>query len=270
MHHFFVKAEQIRDEEGKKVVRITGADVHHARQVLRIRPGEELLISDGTGRDYRCAVRSLEEGEILAEVLAAAEDRELPSSLILYQGLVKGDKMEWIIQKAVELGVSCIVPVVTKNTVVKLEKKKEEGKRRRWQAIAEGAAKQSKRGIIPEIGPVLTLEQALGEAEGCDVRLFAYEHEEGMAGTARELKKVQAGQQIAVFIGPEGGFSPEEVKLAQKRGCSSISLGKRILRAETAGLALLSVLMMRLECEVCRMGCGSSADEMTDGIFLTN
>lgn len=248
MHHFFVRAEQIREEQGKHVVRITGADVHHARQVLRIRPGEEVLISDGTGKDYRCAVRLLEEREILAEVLVQEENRELPSSLILYQGLVKGEKMEWIIQKAVELGVSRIVPVATKNTVVKLEKKKEESKRQRWQAIAESAAKQSKRGIIPEIGPVLTLEKALNEAKSCALRFFAYEHEEGMAGTARELENVRAGQQIAVLIGPEGGFSPEEVELAQKYGCSPISLGKRILRAETAGLALLSVLMIKLEC----------------------
>lgn len=248
MHHFFVKAEQIREEEGVKTVRITGQDLHHAKQVLRIRQGESLLISDGMGKDYSCVVRSVEDEAILAEVLVQEEERELPSSLILYQSLVKGEKMEWIIQKAVELGVSRIVPAAAKNSVVKLDRKKEESKRQRWQAIAESAAKQSKRSRIPEIGAVLSLEEAFDEAGDCDVRLFAYEHEEGMAGTARELDRVKAGQKIALFIGPEGGFSPEEAELARKRGFSSVSLGKRILRAETAGLALLSVLMMKLEC----------------------
>lgn len=244
MHHFFAEKGQV----GEKTIVLTGSDVHHARQVLRIRPGEEILISDGTGGDYRCLVRSLNEQEILAEILCVEKDRELPSFLVLYQSLVKGEKMEWIIQKAVELGVSRIVPVASENVVVKLEKKKEESRCRRWQAIAESAAKQSKRSKIPKIGSVLTLKEALNDAGSCPVRFFAYEHEDGMQGTVRELQKVKAGQAIAVFVGPEGGYSPDEVKLAGEYGILPVSLGRRILRAETAGLALLSVLMMNLEC----------------------
>ena len=132
--------------------------------------------------------------------------------------------------------------------MVKLEKKKEESRCRRWQAIAESAAKQSKRSKIPKIGSVLTLKEALNDAGSCPVRFFAYEHEDGMQGTVREMQKVKAGQAIAVFVGPEGGYSPDEVKLAGEYGILPVSLGRRILRAETAGLALLSVLMMNLEC----------------------
>ena len=249
MHHFFVKPEQIVKEQGRKTVCIDGPDFHHASQVLRIRPGEELLISDGTGKDYRCRVVAVENEEMLTYVLHEEEERELPASLILYQSLVKGEKMEWIIQKAVELGVSRIVPVVSENTIVKLEKKKEESRLQRWQAIAQSAAKQSKRSKIPEIGQVLTLKEALCEAGRCDIRLFAYEHEEGMSRTVKELEKTGAGKEIAVFIGPEGGYSPKEAELARECGFSPVSLGKRILRAETAGLALLSGLMLKLEFE---------------------
>ena len=222
MHHFFVKPEQIVKEQGRKTVCIDGPDFHHASQVLRIRPGEELLISDGTGKDYRCRVVAVENEEMLTYVLHEEEERELPASLILYQSLVKGEKMEWIIQKAVELGVSRIVPVVSENTIVKLEKK--EG-RKQAPALA---------GHSPKC---------------CDIRLFAYEHEEGMSRTVKELEKTGAGKEIAVFIGPEGGYSPKEAELARECGFSPVSLGKRILRAETAGLALLSVLMLKLECE---------------------
>lgn len=246
MHHFFVAPDQIENS----VVRITGSDVNHGKNVLRLKIGEELLISDGSGRDYRCRVRWLDSDQILADILEQeTESRELPSQITLYQGLPKGDKMELIIQKAVELGASRIVPVATKNAVVKLDAKKEESKRKRWQAIAESAAKQSKRSRIPEVSRVLSLKEALQEAAAGDAGFFAYEHQDGMAGTGRELSKVGPGQEIAVFIGPEGGFEKDEVQAAEAAGIRPVSLGKRILRTETAGLALLSVLMMKLELE---------------------
>lgn len=244
MHHFFVEPEQIQDGR----VRITGPDVNHGKNVLRMKPGEELLISDGRGQDYRCRIRSLDAEQILADILEKeAKSRELPSRITLYQGLPKSDKMELIIQKAVELGVCRIVPVATKNAVVKLDGKKEENKRKRWQAIAESAAKQSKRSLIPEVSGVLSLKEALQEAAAGDVGFFAYEHQEGMAGTRREFSRVGKGQRIAVFVGPEGGFDPDEVLAAEASGIQPVSLGRRILRTETAGLALLSVLMMKLE-----------------------
>ena len=177
------------------------------------------------------------------------EGRELPSRIWLFQGLPKSDKMEFIIQKAVELGAAGIVPVTTRNTVVKLDPKKEEAKVKRWQAIAESAAKQSKRSLVPRVSGIMTLKEAFDyvESQGFSVRLIPYEHEAGMDGTKTELDAAGPGQDIAVFIGPEGGFDEREIELALSKGVRPISLGRRILRTETAGLALLSVLMMRLE-----------------------
>lgn len=246
MHHFFVSPEQVAEEQ----IRITGPDVNHMKNVLRMKNGEEVLVSDGKGNDYLCAVDSMDSGEVRAQIISVnREGRELPSRIWLFQGLPKSDKMELIIQKAVELGASHIVPVATKNAVVKLDAKKEEAKRKRWQAIAQSAAKQSKRSLMPEVGGVMSLESAFDyiEQEGFAVRLIPYEHEAGMEGSRQELMRVAPGQDIAVFIGPEGGFDEAEIELALKKGVRPVSLGKRILRTETAGLAILSVIMMRLE-----------------------
>lgn len=246
MHHFFVNPSSI--EEG--IVRIVGTDLNHMKNVLRMKPGEEVLISDGTGKDYNCQVKEYgaEEG-ILVILSENADSRELPSRIWLFQGLPKSDKMEFIIQKAVELGAAGIVPVSTRNTVVKLDPKKEEAKVKRWQAIAESAAKQSKRSLVPGVSGIMTLKEAFDyvESQGFSVRLIPYEHEAGMDGTKTELDAAGPGQDIAVFIGPEGGFDEREIELALSKGVRPISLGRRILRTETAGLALLSVLMMRLE-----------------------
>ncbi len=215
--------------------------------MLRLKEGEQILISDGAGQDYRCAVKALGAEEIRATILELEEERELSSWITLYQGLPKGDKMELIIQKAVELGAARIVPVATKHTVVKLEGKREEGKRKRWQAIAESGAKQSKRSRIPEIAPVMTFREALASASDCELKLFAYENQEGTEETKAQLSRVLPGLKIGVLIGPEGGFDPEEAQQARESGWVPISLGRRILRTETAGLALLALLMMRLE-----------------------
>ena len=246
MHHFFVAPAQVMGD----CIRITGPDVNHMKNALRMKPGEEVLISDGTGTDYRCALSSLDSDCVEARIVSVDRDgRELPSRIWLFQGLPKSDKMELIIQKAVDLGAACIVPVSTKNAVVKLDAKKEEAKRKRWQAIAESAAKQSGRSLMPEVMGLMTLGQAFDyiEKEQFALRLIPYEHEAGMEGSRQELSRVGPGQDIAVFIGPEGGFDEAEINLALKKGVRPVSLGKRILRTETAGLAMLSVLMMRLE-----------------------
>ena len=246
MHHFFVNPEQVEDG----LIRITGSDVNHRKNVLRIRQGEEMLVSDGTGRDYLCQAEEIAGLEVTVRILETEEEvRELPSRIWLFQGLPKSDKMEFIIQKAVELGAAGIVPVSTRNTVVKLDPKKEEAKVKRWQAIAESAAKQSKRSLVPRVSGIMTLKEAFDyvESQGFSVRLIPYEHEAGMDGTKTELDAAGPGQDIAVFIGPEGGFDEREIELALSKGVRPISLGRRILRTETAGLALLSVLMMRLE-----------------------
>ena len=246
MHHFFVNPEQVEDG----LIRITGSDVNHIKNVLRIRQGEEMLVSDDTGRDYLCQAEEIAGQEVTVRILETEEEgRELLSRIWLFQGLPKSDKMEFIIQKAVELGAAGIVPVTTRNTVVKLDPKKEEAKVKRWQAIAESAAKQSKRSLVPRVSGIMTLKEAFDyvESQGFSVRLIPYEHEAGMDGTKTELDAAGPGQDIAVFIGPEGGFDEREIELALSKGVRPISLGRRILRTETAGLALLSVLMMRLE-----------------------
>ena len=246
MHHFFVNPEQVEDG----LIRITGSDVNHIKNVLRIRQGEEMLVSDGTGRDYLCQAEEIAGQEVTVRILETEEEgRELPSRIWLFQGLPKSDKMEMIIQKAVELGAEAIVPVATRNAVVKLDGKKEASKRARWQAIAESAAKQSKRSRIPQVLGLMSLKEAFSYVtkEGFSLKLIPYEGEQGMEGAKKALGQVGPGQQIAVFIGPEGGFDEDEIKQALELGILPVSLGKRILRTETAGLAILSVLMMKLE-----------------------
>ena len=246
MYHFFVEPGQVH--EG--YVEILGGDVNHMKNVLRMKPGEEITVSDGFGHEYGCKVALLEEDAVRAEILECREvSVELPSELVLYQCLPKGDKMELIIQKAVELGAAGVIPVATRNAVVKLDAKKAEAKIRRWQAIAESAAKQSKRSYIPQVGPVMSLKEAFSyiEEQKFDLRMIPYELEKGMDGTKTVLEALAPGQQVAVFIGPEGGFDEEEIQLALKMGVKPVSLGKRILRTETAGPAILALLMMKLE-----------------------
>lgn len=244
MHHFFVKDHQVQDN---KIV-ITGEDSNHLRKVLRIKEGEQILVNDEQGFEYTCEISGITEDEVLTTVLwKEAADRELPVEITLFQGLPKGDKMELIIQKAVELGAARIVPVATKRAVVKLDEKKAEKKQARWQAIAESAAKQSKRAIIPEVESVLTMKQAVQMAKGLDEILIPYELAEGMEYTRNTLEKIKDVKSVGIFIGPEGGFEESEVALAKESGAKPITLGKRILRTETAGLYLLSVLGYLLE-----------------------
>ena len=165
----------------------------------------------------------------------------------IFQGLPKSDKMELIIQKATELGVSDIIPVNMKNCVAKLDLKKEESKLRRWRAVAESAAKQSKRSIVPNIGRVMNFTEAVKLAESFDVKILPYESEDGMAGMVEAIVSFLPERDIAVFIGPEGGFDPMEVKFAENHGVLPVSLGRRILRTETAAIAVLSMIMIRLE-----------------------
>ena len=213
-----------------------------------MRQGEELWISDGGKKEYHCVIEALGEEEILLHILYAQEpDYELPSRIFLFQGLPKGDKMELIIQKAVELGAYEIIPVEMKRCVVRLDGKKAEKKTARWQQIAESAAKQSKRMLVPRVHPVLSYKEALAYAGQLDVLLIPYELAGGMDETKKIIGNIKGGQSLGIFIGPEGGFEEEEVKMAVEKGASPITLGKRILRTETAGMAVLSVLMFQLE-----------------------
>lgn len=244
MYRFFVEKEQI----GEKTIRIIGSDVNHIRNVLRMKPGEEILISDGEKKEYHCEITALDSEYVEALIMFVKEGGlELPSRVYLFQGLPKNDKMELIIQKAVELGVYAVVPVATKRAVVKLDDKKEAKKLTRWQSIAESAAKQAKRLIIPEIMPVMSFKEAVEFVGSLDVGLMPYELAENMAYTRQILSQITPGQSIGVFIGPEGGFAEEEVELALNSQMETITLGKRILRTETAGMTVLSILMYLLE-----------------------
>lgn len=273
MFRFFIKPDQMI---GDQIV-ITGEDVNHMKNVLRMKPGEKVRISDGTKEDCFCTIVELNEQEVLLHIDSReVSSIELPVQIYLFQGLPKSDKMELIIQKAVELGVYSIVPTAMKRSVVKLDSKKAPAKVKRWNAIAESAAKQSGRMVIPQVQMPMTFSQALEIADGMDYKLLPYENEEGMGGVRRLLGELaeqvrlqrekkavtyerentlQTSTQteevspirIGILIGPEGGFEEKEVEQAVEQGWNPISLGRRILRTETAGMALLSILVYLLE-----------------------
>lgn len=244
MVHFFAQHENIHDT----YIELVGSDVNHLKNVLRYQVGDKLLISSGDNVDYTCHIADISADCIRAEIDSVDEKgRELPSKVYLFQGLPKGDKMELIIQKMTELGVSGIVPVSMKRSVVKLDLKKADAKVKRWNAIAESAAKQSKRSVVPEVFPVMDLKQAIEWAASCEVKLLPYECADGMEKTRQLIDKLKPGERVAILIGPEGGFDLEELELAQNAGWEVITLGKRILRTETAGIMLMSVLMYHFE-----------------------
>lgn len=245
MQHFFADPSQI--SAGR--VRLTGPDVNHMKNVLRMKTGEDVRINDGNGKSYLCCIEQYEDNEAVLTVLKELNgENELSSRIWLFQGLPKGDKMEWIVQKAVELGVYSVVPFEAKRSIVRLDEKKAEKKQIRWQAIAKGAAEQSGREIIPQVSRPVSWREALKLAEELDVVLIPYELEEGMASTGQLISRIRPGQSVGVFIGPEGGFEESEIREACEVGMHPVSLGKRILRTETAGLAALSILMYHLEC----------------------
>lgn len=246
MQRFFVEPYQIDEETNH--IHINGTDVNHIANVLRMKTGEEVWISDGGKKEYRCTIESVSQDEVLLHIIYAQEPNyELPSRLYLFQGLPKADKMELIIQKAVELGVYEIVPVATKRAVVKLDPKKEEKKRLRWQSIAESAAKQAGRALIPQIATCITFEKALRMCNGLDAALIPYEKAEGMQHARDQVRALHGKHSIGIFIGPEGGFEESEIEAARAAGAIPITLGHRILRTETAGLTMLSILMFELE-----------------------
>lgn len=245
MYQFFVDDAQI----GREFVTITGEDVNHIKNVLRMKAGEKIRISNQQGRDYYCEISEVTDTFVQADILNEdAASTELPSKIYLFQGIPKGDRMETVIEKAVELGVYEIIPVAMKYCVVKLDAKKEAAKVARWQKQAEAAAKQSKRSIIPKIHPVMSYKEAVEYAMQCDVRLVPYENERGMQGTREALSTIKAGTSVSVMIGPEGGFAEDEIAQV-KDFMQVISLGKRILRTDTAGIAVMSMLMLELEME---------------------
>lgn len=245
MYQFFVDSSQIQDQ---KII-IMGSDVNHIKNVLRLKPGEEIAVKNGVdGREYRCGIEEFTQDSVICSLRFIKEEGvELPSKIFLFQGLPKADKMELIIQKSVELGVFEVIPLAVKRCVVKLDEKKAAAKVKRWQGIAEAAAKQSKRGIVPIVREPMAMREAVAYAQGMDVKLIPYELAGDMARTKEIIEAIRPGQSVAVFIGPEGGFEQSEVEEALAVNIMPVTLGKRILRTETAGITVLSWLMYHLE-----------------------
>lgn len=238
------------DMEGD-LLRITGPEVNHIRNVLRMKPGEELSVSlKEDAKEYRYGIETFEDDAVICRLRFVKEsDVELPVKIYLFQGLPKSDKMDLIVQKAVELGAAAVIPVRMDRCVVKLDEGRAAKKVARWQTIAKAAASQSRRGIVPEIMMPMTMKEAVAFArDGTDVRLIPYELQQDDGSTREYLEAIRgSAQAVSVFIGPEGGFTPEEIELAKAAGIRPISLGRRILRTETAGLVVLSWLVYILE-----------------------
>lgn len=245
MYQFFVDPSQI---QGEKAL-IIGKDVNHIRNVLRMKQGDRIVLRNGCdGHRYLCKIETIDEEGIGCKVCETEDGSvELPSKIYLFQGLPKSDKMETIIQKAVELGVYEIIPVTCRRSVVKLDEKKEKSKLLRWQGISEAAAKQSKRELIPQIKEIMSFQEAVSYSRCAKVRVIPYELWEGMDKTREILGGLKPSEDVAVFIGPEGGFAEEEIEKAMQDGIIPITLGKRILRTETAGMTVLSIIMYHLE-----------------------
>lgn len=243
MYNFFV-------DENARVgdhFRIGGKDHNHICNVLRMQVGDTFLVSCD-GISSLCRLERMEDDVVVAEIVEEDyRSTELPVHFYLFQGLPKGDKLELIIQKTVELGVAGIVPVEMSRCVMKLDDKKKKSKRERWQSIAESAAKQSKRNIIPEVSDVISYKQAMGKIAEMDLFLVPYENERGMIETKEALSRIQPGMSVGILIGPEGGFDDKEIALAREAGAAVISLGKRILRAETAAVTAVAMGMLHVE-----------------------
>lgn len=243
MSKFFIDSQAINNNN----ITIIGDDVQHIKKVLRAKAGEELIICDGNGWDYKVVISSMNEKEILCNIVSKNLcETEPPIKVVLFQGVPKADKMELIIQKCVELGITEIIPVKTERTVVKFENKKdEEKKQQRWQKIATEAAKQCNRGRLPTVGLPVDFKTVLQMKKDFDLLLMPYENESKVK-LKNTLKDSTNAKTFGIFIGPEGGFSEEEVEKCKNNEFVPITLGKRILRTETAGLAVLSILMYEL------------------------
>lgn len=242
MPRFFVNPEQVQEDH----IVIYGDDVKHISKVLRLKSGDKITICNRQGTDYECIIKTINKENIYAEILSHhLSETEPRVNITLFQALTKSDKMDFIIQKAVEVGIHKIVPMITERTVIKIEdEKKQSTKLTRWQKISESAAKQSQRGIIPEVGPIITLQEAFNASEKMDLKVIAYEKEN--QNQLRNILTGFDGKTVGIFIGPEGGFEESEINLAKQSGLIPITLGKRILRTETAGLFLVSIMMYEM------------------------
>ncbi|MFA6308727.1 MAG: 16S rRNA (uracil(1498)-N(3))-methyltransferase [Clostridia bacterium] len=249
MSKFFINKSDITGN----IIIIAGEDVSHIKKVLRLKVGNNLTLCDGNSMDYNCVIEKIDEKAVTLRIMCTSfSDTEPKINVTLYQGIPKSDKFDYIIQKSVELGVKSIVPIITERTVVKIENESDGIKKAaRWQKIAYEAAKQSNRGIIPKVELPIAFSKALEQINNYQLKIIPYEKENKI-----DLKSVlneyiinvseNKGLDVSVIIGPEGGFTEEEVEKAKEKGVQSVTLGPRILRTETAGVNVLSILMYEL------------------------
>lgn len=241
MHKFFVSAEQVRYPN----IHINGEDVDHIVKVLRLKNGDKIQICDGNGKEYICEIIKCDKKEVACKIIESFDNEtEAPINITLYQGLPKSQKMDLIVQKCVEIGVVRIVPVITKRVVVKVEGKDLKNKIERWQRIAYEAAKQSNRGIVPAVSNIMDFEDAIEEMKQKDLVVVPYEREKERS--IKDIRDRKDIKNIAIFIGPEGGFEEEEIENCLDIGAIPITLGPRILRTETAGFVTSALILYEL------------------------
>lgn len=241
MHKFFVSAEQVRFPN----IYIYGEDVDHIVKVLRLRNGDKIQISDGNGKEYICEIIKSDKKEVVCNIIESFDNEtEAPINITLYQGLPKSQKMDLIVQKCVEIGVVRIVPVITNRVVVKVEGRDLKNKIERWKRIAYEAAKQSNRGIVPIVSDVMNFEEAIEEMKQKDLVVVPYEREKERG--IKDLRDRKDIKDIAIFIGPEGGFEEEEIENCLDIGAIPVTLGPRILRTETAGFVTSALILYEL------------------------
>lgn len=244
MFNFFIDKSNFTSDG---YVSIVGKDFNHIKNVLRMRIGEQFLVSY-EGSSNLCQIENYTEENVVAKILQENfQDTSLPIEIYLFQGVPKSDKLELIVQKTVELGVDNIIPVEMSRSIAKIEEKKKQSKTQRWQLIAESAAKQSKRTLIPKVFEPISFKQSLAKMQEMDLLLVPYESKNGMSDTLSALKDIKKGYKIGVVIGPEGGFEQSEINALTQIGGKTISLGKRILRTETASITAIGMLMLYAE-----------------------
>lgn len=242
MYNFFINDEFLQD-----LISIDGDNFNHIKNVLRFNIGDTFLVSHN-GQSHLYKIESFAKESLTASLLEKNYlDTSLPIEIYLFQGLPKSDKLELIIQKTVELGVNAIYPVSMERCIVKIDDKKAKDKTQRWQAISESAAKQSKRTIIPKVNAPITFNQMLSIIKDFDLFLVPYENELGMKETISSIKNIKSGMKVGILIGPEGGISDGEIEKVKALNAKLLSLGKRILRTETAAMLSVGAVMLYAE-----------------------
>ncbi|SKA85864.1 16S rRNA (uracil1498-N3)-methyltransferase [Caloramator quimbayensis] len=248
MHKFFISSENI-DYKNNRII-ITGEDVNHITKVLRLRCGESIKISDGNGNEYISIIETFDKKSVTCSIAEKFKNETEPKvKITLFQALPKAQKMDLIVQKCVEIGVCTIQTVITKRVVVDIKSKDISAKIERWNRIAMEAAKQSDRGIIPDVLEPIEFKDAVEKLKGMDVSVIPYENEK-VKDFKDLLKEKQSFNNAGIFIGPEGGFEDEEIKICIENGIVPVTLGPRILRTETAGFVSSTIVLY----EACDMG----------------